>query len=175
MKGKLLTIVFLAVVAAGAVWFFVNKGDGTSTVDLGDLTQEHSEGEPFSGSLKAAVALGIPMKCSYEVNGVKYSGIIKGKQYKGSVKTQDGGDGTVLIKGNCMYTWSNVDKQGIKMCFEEGDQSMWEDSGGSVSEGVVPIGYTCYPTLVSDSEFDLPTGIDFMDFNAPTNIPGMEF
>lgn len=172
MKGKLLIIVFLVIVVAGAAWFFINKGDGAG---IGSLTQKYSESKPFSGGLKAAVELGVSMKCSYEVDGVEYSGVIKGRQYKGKVKMQDGKEGNVLMKENCMYTWSDLASQGVKICFEENDQSVWEQSEGTAPEGTAPVNYTCYPALVPDSEFNLPSGVNFMDIGAPMNYPGVNY
>lgn len=169
MKGKKLTTIFIAIiVVAGAAWFFINKGSST---DTGNITQNSSESEPFSGTLKAAVALGVPMKCSYKVNGVEYSGLIKGKQYKGNVKMQDGKEGSVLMKENCMYTWSDVDKQGIKTCFDESEQSIWDQPEGSTTNVSMPTNYTCQPALVTDSEFDLPSDVNFMDLDALMNNP----
>ncbi|MGB6838684.1 MAG: hypothetical protein WBD86_01355 [Microgenomates group bacterium] len=172
VKVKPLIIVFLVIVIAGAAWFFINRGDGAG---IGSLTQKYSESNPFSGGLKAAVELGVPMKCSYEVNGVEYSGVIKGRQYKGKVKMQDGKEGNVLMKENCMYTWSDLDSQGIKSCFEEDDLSMWEQSGETTSEGAAPVDYTCYPALVPDSEFNLPSGVNFVDIDALMNYPDVNY
>ena len=97
LKGKQLIIIALVVVAAGAAWFLLKGGSGT-----GNLTQKISEKSPFTGSLKAAVALGVPMKCTYQANGTEYSGIIKGRQYKGQVVMQDGKEGNIIMKDNCM-------------------------------------------------------------------------
>ncbi|MBU0572795.1 hypothetical protein KKH23_02330 [Patescibacteria group bacterium] len=167
VKGKQLIIIVLVIAAAGGAWFFLKGGNGTS---VGDLTEKVSESSPFSGSLKAAVALGVPMKCSYEVNGVEYSGIIKGKQYKGKVTMQDGKEGNVIMKDNCMYTWSDVDNQGIKTCFDEEEYDMWEQP-----EGSAPIGYTCLPAVVTDAEFNVPSGVNFMDLDAMMENSGIDY
>ncbi len=167
MKGKQLIIIVLVIAAAGGAWFFL-KGSGGA--GLGGLTQKYSESNPFSGSLKAAVALGVPMKCTYEANGAEYSGIIKGSQYKGSVTMQDGQEGTVLMKDDCMYTWSDVDKQGIKTCFDAEELDMWD-----TPEGEVPIDYACYPTVATDAVFSVPTGVTFMDIDALMNDSGFSY
>jgi hypothetical protein len=173
LKGKQLIIIVLVIVAAGAGWFFLKGGSG-----LGG--QKFSEKSPFTGSLKAAVALGVPMKCTYEENGTEYSGIIKGKQYKGTVVMQDGTEGTVIMKDNCIYTWSDVDNQGIKMCNEEEGYDMWEEpeedydvEGQSGEEASVD--YVCYPTVATDAEFNLPSGVNFMDLDAMMNNQGFDY
>lgn len=163
MKGKQLIIIVLVIVVAGIAWFLLKGGIGTG---VGSLTQKVSESTPFSGSLKAAVALGVPMRCTYEENGVEFTGILKGRQYKGSVTMQDGTEGTIIMKDNCMYTWSDVDNQGIKVCYEEDELDIWEQP-----EDSAPIDYVCYPTVATDAEFALPSGVTFMDLDAMMNNP----
>ncbi|MFC1625627.1 hypothetical protein ACFL1Q_01125 [Patescibacteria group bacterium] len=167
MKGKQLIVIILVIAAAGAVWFFL-KGSGGSGVD--SLTQKVSESNPFTGSLKAAVALGVPMKCTYEAGGAKYSGIVKGKMYKGKITMQDGEVGTVIMKDNCMYTWSDKDNQGMKTCFEEETYDLWEQA-----EGSVPGGYTCLPTAVTDAEFDVPAEVNLVDLDAMKGNPSINY
>ena len=164
VKGKQLIIVVLVIAAAGAGWFFLKGGNGAG---VGTLAQKVSDDKPFSGSLKAAVALGVPMKCSYEVNGAEYSGIVKGKQYKGTATMQDGKEGNIIMKDNCMYAWSDADKQVIKTCYDEEEVDMWEQP-----EGEMPIGYVCYPTVATDADFALPSGVEFMDLDAMMESAG---
>jgi len=167
IKGKQLIIIALVVIAAGAGWFYL-KGDASE--GGGNLIQKVSDSKPFSGSLKAAVALGVPMECKYQVNGVEYSGILKGKQYKGKITTQDGKEGNVIMKDNCMYSWSDADKQGIKTCFDEEEYDMWDQSDGSV-----PGGYICTPTVISDAAFNTPSDVEFMDIDAMMENTGIDY
>ncbi len=172
VKGKQLIIIVLVIAVAGGAWYFLKGSDGAG---IGSLTQQVSESQPFSGSLKAAVALGVPLRCTYEADGVEYTGLLKGRQYKGTVLMQDGNEGTVIMKDDCMYTWSDIDNQGIKTCFEEDEVDMWEQSEGSVPEGGEPIDYTCRPAVVTDAEFNLPSGVTFMDIDAMMNYPGVNY
>lgn len=167
LKGKLLIIIALVVVAAGAGWFFLKGGSGAG---VGSLTQKFSEKSPFTGSLKAAVALGVPMKCTYEQNGAEYSGIIKGRQYKGTATMADGKEGNIIMKDNCTYIWSDADNQGMKTCYEESEFDIWEQS-----DEEIPIGYVCYPTVATDAEFNLPSGVTFMDLDALMNNPDFNY
>ena len=167
MKGKQLIIVVLVIAAAGAAWFFLKGGSGAG---VGSLTQKVSDGKPFSGSLKAAVALGVPMKCSYEVNGAEYSGIVKGKQYKGKATMQDGKEGNIIMKDNCMYAWSDEDSQGLKTCYDVEEIDIWEQP-----EGEMPVGYVCYPTVATDADFALPSGVEFMDLEAMMENAGYDY
>jgi hypothetical protein len=167
LKGKLLIIIALVAVAAGAGWFFLKGGSGAG---VGSLTQKFSEKSPFTGSLKAAVALGVPMKCTYEQNGAEYSGIIKGRQYKGTATMPDGKEGNIIMKDNCMYTWSDEDNQGMKVCYEESEFDIWEQS-----DEEMPIGYVCHPTVATDADFNLPSGVTFMDLDALMDNPDFNY
>jgi hypothetical protein len=139
--------------------------EGTSELKA-DIKQEKgfSEGNPFKGSYKAAVALGIPMKCSYQVGGGEYKGVIKGDKFKGQMKNPNGQVGHMIMKDNCMYSWSEEMKdQGIKICDEEMDINAEDNQEEPTEEANMPDNLVCYPTAVSDSEFDLPTDVKFMD------------
>ena len=75
MKKVLPILVIL--IAVGAGFYFLKTKDSSESI-LTDLTEKKSE--LFSGSLKAAIALGVPMKCEYQIGDVKVEGYIKGKQ-----------------------------------------------------------------------------------------------
>ena len=61
------------------------------------------------------------MKCTYKVEGNEYESFIKGENYRGKIKTAEGKTGEVIMKNNCMWTWTVEEAQGIKTCFEESD------------------------------------------------------
>ena len=111
-------------------------------------------------ALKAAIALGIPLKCGYQVGDVEYEGYVKGKQWRGKIQTSDGKTGEVIMKDNCMYSWTEETKMGVKMCFEE---DMWETD--EYQEAAPGIEYHCLPAAVTDAQFNPPSGINFMDIS----------
>ena len=126
--------------------------------------------EVFTGSLKEAAEKGIPLKCAYKQQDNEFEGVLKGKSWHGKMKSKDGQVAEVIIKDNCMWSWNPGDKtnQGAKICFEdknatEGSENtdVWEKS--EVDNPNVK--YTCLPTTASDSEFEPPKEIQFIDLN----------
>ncbi|KKQ95538.1 MAG: hypothetical protein UV74_C0001G0043 [Candidatus Woesebacteria bacterium GW2011_GWB1_43_14] len=164
MNSKIIGVIVIVVVVALAGWFFLKgKGAGPlSTVTEGG----YSDSNPFTGTLKAAVALGIPMKCTYEEGGVEYESVIQGKRFKGSVATE-GETSSIIMLDNCIYSWSKGTTDGIKMCFSEEDTDIW-DANNTESEAPtadLPDNLKCYPTTVGAGEFSLPSEVSFREFN----------
>ena len=161
---KLLPIILILVAVGVVVFIFVNRGSSETSVDV--TPSDSSASDSFSGTLKDAVNLGIAMKCTYTVEGNEYESLIKGENYRGKIKTAEGKTGEVIMKNNCMWTWTEGEVQGMKTCFEESDPEttdMWEQPQGAVGTDIT---YTCLPTTVTDAEFTPPSDIDFMDLDA---------
>lgn len=162
---KILPIVLVLLVAIGiGVFVFLNRKPSGTT---GGVTSQSSpSSDTFSGALKDAVKLGIAMKCTYKVEGNEYEGFIKGKKYRGKIKTAEGKTGEVIIKDNCMWTWTEKETQGMKICFEEtGPEAtnLWEQPQGTVGPN---INYTCLPAAITDAKFTPPANVNFMDLGA---------
>ena len=107
------------------------------------------------------------MKCTYSIEGNEYVGYVKGKSWRGSMKSADGKTSEVIMKDNCMWTWEEGVAQGMTTCFEpvegEEDTDFWE---GTESGGTSPdVNYSCMPAVITDSKFDPPTNVEFMDLN----------
>jgi hypothetical protein len=120
------------------------------------------------GTLKEAVALGVGMKCTYEIEGNKYEGYIKGENYRGKIKTAEGKEGGVIMKGNCMWTWTEGESQGVKICYDETDveteeTDVWEQPQGTVGPDMT---YTCVPAAVTDAQFTPPADVNFLDLES---------
>ena len=110
-------------------------------------------------SLKTAVALGIPLKCSYKIQEFEYEGYIKGKQWRGTMQ-QMGKTTHVILKDNCMYAWSDDSPQGTKICYQE---DIWESEDGQFEQPDME--YICTPAVVGDDKFTPPGSVEFMDLN----------
>lgn len=157
---KILPIIVVLLLIGGGAYFIFGRNQGQS---VGDKIAETTS-DAFSGSLKMAVEKGLPMKCTYEVEGNEYEGIVKGRAWRGKMKSADGQVGEVIIKDNCMWSWSETESkvQGIKMCYDEisAETSLWsgvyEDNG---------ISYRCLPTVVTDADFNPPAEVEFMDLS----------
>lgn len=147
LKKILPIAIIVAVVGGGAYFFLIKKGGGVA-----------SKLQSFT-SLKAAVELGVPMKCSYKVEGAEYEGYIKGKQWRGKMKSADGKFGEVILKDNCMWSWTSEDAQGLTMCFEpeEGEDDVWDQ------QDMTDVEYNCVPTAITDAKFDPPSNIKFLN------------
>jgi hypothetical protein len=144
----------------------------TTTTPAGVVTQQNEE---FNGTLAQAMKLGVPMKCEWsspEGTGESY---VKGDDVY--LKTQvQGRTGFMVRKGDCTYTWSQDQKQGVKFCDLEptaapegtADDNDWvPDSGNYKAEGVDwKVEYKCRPDIFSGDRFELPAGVEFLDMAA---------
>lgn len=155
-KNSPLVVVIAIVILALAAYFFLFRNKG------GEITtpSEPSEMTKYT-TLKAAVGAGIPMKCTYSVGGNEYEGFVKGKMWRGKIKSAEGKISEVIMKDNCMWTWSSEQTEGFKACFDEteADANMWDQ------DTVANIEYNCGPTAITESKFDPPEGIEFMDYS----------
>jgi len=166
---SLIIVVSLAVLLSGCSLLQGQKAATSESADGQGIGQ--SQG-PFAGSLQAAVKLGVPMKCTYKVADTEVEGWIKGKKYRGKIKNQQGQTAEVVMKDDCMWTWSEGENQGVKMCFdfEEGkdmwDPDAWKMEGEEYQDVTPPdVEYRCAPTVVSDAKFNPPSDVQFMDLD----------
>jgi hypothetical protein len=176
MKKLLPVILILAVVGIGAL-LFIGRSRGTTTTpsDSETDTAESPKSDTFVGSLKEAVARGVGMKCTYQVEGNDYEGYIKGKNYRGKIKAAEGDVGEVIIKDDCMWTWAEDENEGIKTCFEDAEieteeADIWEQPQGAVSPDIE---YRCVPYAVSEAQFTPPQDVEFIDLE--TMLEGLGF
>ena len=156
-----IVIVVLVVLGLGGWWFLARKDAGVTTTMPGGIEKEAGEeGESFTGKLKQAIALGVPMKCTYTQGDFTGTGFVKGRKYYGEVSAQ-GKKNYIIMKDNCMWSWTEEQSQGVKMCFEDDIFEEFEQEG----QGQVPTEaeYHCLPSVFSESKFNPPANINFMD------------
>lgn len=170
---KYLPIILVVVVIGVAGFFLMNRGSGKINVD--ETPSGNKEGETFIGSLTDAIKLGVAMKCTYEVEGNEYEGYVKGTSYRGKMTTAEGKVAEVIVKDNCMWSWDEVQKQGMKTCFEMTEEEIeeggiWDQSGAASAD----INFKCVPTAVTDAQFTPPTDIQFMDLDSMMENFGVE-
>lgn len=169
----IIIVVAVVILGAGAYLVLGNRSVNAPSDDTSSSSTTSSEeetvAEKFTGTLKEAVALGVGMKCTYNVEGNEYAGYVKGENYRGSMKNVEGQVGEVIVKDNCMWTWSEDQVQGVKMCFEETEAaetesvSIWDrEEVGAAAE----VAYSCMPYAVSDSQFTPPSDVQFMDMES---------
>lgn len=155
-----IVIVVLVVLGIGGWWFLGRKDAGVTSIPGGIKKEAGEESKAFTGKLKQAIALGVPMKCTYTQGDFTGTGFVKGRKYYGEVSSQ-GRKGYVIMKDNCMWSWTEEQNQGVKMCFEDDIFEEFEQEG----QGQVPIEaeYRCLPSVFSESKFNPPANINFMD------------
>ncbi len=168
---KYLPILTIAIVVLVFVGIILNKKriPSNPVQQAVENIAENTE-EMLIGSIKEMAEKGIPLKCTYKQGENEFEGVLKGKAWHGKMKTSDGQVAEVIVKDNCMWSWNSADKlkQGAKICFEEKEattggekQDVWEQSQIDNPD----IKYTCFPTTVSDSDFEPPKEIQFIDLN----------
>jgi hypothetical protein len=157
------------------------------TGEAGTVQQQEQAGEEgFTGKLKDVIARNIPMKCTWSVGDFSATGYVKGEKFYSEVM-QKGKQGYMIMKDNCMWTWSKDEAQGVKMCFEpEEGEDVWEMEDVEGMEGAGPppdVNLKCVPAVISDSKFVPPSNINFMDMSEmmkgmgqpgqlPSQLPG---
>lgn len=155
--------------------------DNNSATTTPSEAQEESATSSFS--LRDLIAKNIPQKCTWvsNVDGSEFKGtiIVSGKKFKQETNVkQDGFDyiGHSVSDGTYLYTWqenSNKDSPdiAIKMKLDSMDEELGADSSSerpSDSETVdldQEYQYNCTPTVVSDSDFQPPKDIEFVDYS----------
>ncbi len=176
MKKIIPIIIAVVVVGAGVVsWFyFGGKTAKESGKQEAGQQEEVKEGESFSGKLKDMVMRNVPLKCTYsDGEGNSGVGYVKNKKYYGEITTKDG-TAYVVMADNCMWSWADKEDQGVKMCFdvEEGEDLWgdWENMDEEARLNTPQGSYSCRPATVSDSLFNPPQNIKFMDMNELMNF-----
>ena len=151
----------MLLIGGGAYLIFSQGSDDTPSETASTAEEDTS----FSGTLKEAVARGVGMRCSYSIEGNEYEGYVKGQNYRGEVKDAEGRVGGVIIKDNCVWSWVEGESEGMKVCYEQDDETdIWEDTFEGAAESNLV--YHCTPTVVSDTQFDPPADINFLDLNS---------
>jgi hypothetical protein len=172
MKKSLPIVIGAVVLVVGALAYtFLSKSDqkGIQNGTNEATTMENTtSSDTFTGTLKEAISRGVAMKCTYQVEGSEYEGYVKGNNYRGKVQTAEGETGEVIVKDNCMWSWSENQAQGVKTCIQETDaedesEDIWDQPDSSVDTSV---NYRCVPATVTDAMFTPPTNIEFMDVDA---------
>ncbi|MEA3355590.1 MAG: hypothetical protein U9Q63_03865 [Patescibacteria group bacterium] len=133
--------------------------DKSMTKTVGDKVKEKTKSYTYK-SLKTAVKLGIPLKCTYQVGQMEYEGYLKGESWRGTMQ-QSGKTTNIIMKDNCMYMWANDNPNGSKMCFEE---DIWEAEDAQFEQPNME--YICSPAIFGDDKFTPPSSIKFMDLSS---------
>lgn len=173
---KILPVIVVVIVLGLVSLLYLNRNRQTISNNSEEIeNNQETVTEKFTGSLKEAISMGVGMKCTYEVDGVNYEGYVKGKNYSGQLKTADGQTGNVIVKDDCVWSWSSEQDQGVKICYEPEDvetdsESVW-DQKDVVDQDVI---YNCTTATVPDSEFTPPATVNFIDTDDMMKQYGMQ-
>lgn len=145
--------------------------------------ESNTSQEVFTGGLKAAMALGVPMTCSVtDADGTSITTFVKGDQYYAETNS-NGLEGRIIVKDNCTWTWQPGMNQGFTGCFDpqeihDTNETSSEDSLDRIPEDV---DYQCRPAVIGDDKFTPPSDVAFTDFSQmmskeiPTEVmPGLQ-
>ncbi|MEA2020642.1 MAG: hypothetical protein U9M98_02895 [Patescibacteria group bacterium] len=173
MKKILLILVPVLVVAGVGAWYFLGRSGGQPVTVRGPSSQSEraQESKTYTGTLQKMVGLGMSLKCTWEAEGNSGTSWVKGDQTYTEVNAE-GQVAKVIAKDDCMWSWSEGQAKGIKMCYDTSEAMYAEgesDTGdGSTSEvgAVKPptdVQYNCRPATVSAGKFNPPSNVEFMD------------
>jgi hypothetical protein len=167
---KVLPVLVLGVVGmvfVGAYLLYSSKkGTAVGVEKTGEVNKEQQE-EGFVGKLSDVFNRGVSVSCTYEDEAGK--GSLWAKEDKAYMEqvSADGKEGYFLVRDNCTYIWGDeMNGQGMKVCYtpEEGEESAtWGYEEGSEQAAWTGYQYNCKPEVVSESKFDIPTNITFLD------------
>ncbi|MDD5481326.1 MAG: hypothetical protein PHR64_00030 [Candidatus Shapirobacteria bacterium] len=166
MKKSIILILAAGVFAtAGLFWAITKQNSAVVTVDEGKKPAAVSQPqeETLIGTLRDIIAKEVPMRCVYEVDGVEYEGLVKGKNYRGKV-SQDGQVTEIIVTGGQVYLWQEGKVQGMKMAFDI-ESAEEEDNENVTAFAGLDIEYRCLPVVVTDDQFSPPEEVDFFDLD----------
>jgi len=158
MKKIIPILIIVIIVAGGIGWVIMKRNQAPVSQTTGEESSNQKKTKEFNGSLKAAIALGVPMKCTWKTGDFSNTGYIKGKKYYGEIN-QGGQKMRIIIKDNCMWSWELNSPQGIKNCFDN-EETLWEKQESQENNNNVH----CVPTAISDSKFNPPANVKFLTY-----------
>jgi len=172
VKKNLPLIIVGAVVLVGlgiGGWMFLGKGkqEAPAPAEVEEETAPAEEEKGFTGKLKDALTLGQSMKCTWKQDEDNFAtSYIKDSKIRTEV-TQAGTKMHSIMADDCNYSWEEGKTQGLKICFEpeEEEEEAEEVAPEEATVETPDYEYNCSPAVVSDSMFNPPTSINFMDMS----------
>jgi len=167
-------LIFLGTSRRGFLAGHQEKGEPSLVEEGGVSPEEASQGgggaapqeKSFTGKIADALKLGQAMKCTWSEGGITAVSYIKGGKYRSEV-TSDGEKINYLYRDDCVYLWGEGEAQGIKWCGVSAEGGAPGSEGGAFG-AELGYDYSCLPAVVSDSLFELPQGVSFVDTGSLT-------
>jgi hypothetical protein len=168
--SKILYIVIGLAVVGGGAWWALSGGTTQSAENPNTETATSSDSpETFSGNFQALLSRSGSHKCemSTTTNGVTTSGVIyvSNGNVRGDFSSVVPQYGTIashmISKDGFVYTWTSMSSQGFK--FPMSVDGAVNTSGNTQADALLKANYSysCTPTTVASSQFELPANIKF--------------
>jgi hypothetical protein len=178
-KALPLILIGAVVLAAGAYFLSQNNQTMPETAEPEQQEQQMSEEQEqtndqssITGNLKKILGMGRSLKCSWSSGDASGTTWVKNGMFYNEVSAE-GNQARTIFKDDCMWSWQEGKEQGVKMCYspEEAEEIIsgqseetQENTGMDTDESVpADVNYNCQPATVSDSRFEPPADIQFLD------------
>lgn len=177
MKKKIgfLGVILLAVLAFSGC----GKKEATLSEQEGALipkeAQTEQEADSIIGSVRDAMALGSEMKCTYTLEqedgtAIESEVFVSGKKYK-TVSEINGQKMYALFDGEAVYTWTEGQKQGMKIredCYADfqsvdSEQQTAENEEAETPEDAFNNAFNVHCEKSGGEDFSLPEEVEFAD------------
>lgn len=190
MQNKIIVFVLIAVLAAGATWWFASPKPAGLVRDIFPATEDQpvdgqsitDVGTDFNGTLGDLLDVNNPVKCvtEFDLGGETQKQTVYSDGQNLRMETLMDAEGMksnvyAVIKDGWQYAWfeSNMPDlpvMGTKIKFDNIDITAPESpvqEGEAVDMSKV-MKFSCEPWVVDSSMFVLPAGVEFNDITAQT-------
>ena len=181
---KLIPVIVILLLALGVGFFvFSNK---TKTSQPGVVSQNQQSGGKGNiiTSIRDAMMKSMSLKCEYpDEKGNTVTTYVKGENVRimGFASEQNAGQGHILMRDKKMYMWDETKKQGtvidLNVEVTPGAETNTEqaDQKEETIEELEKYKDYCKTEVVADSLFEVPSGIEFVDFAKQMKDAGVDF
>lgn len=175
---KNVVLIIGGLILFGVVAFFVfgKKSANPLPVSTSQAsTQSANQTQP--ASLKEILAAGIAQTCTFSSDTTQGTVAVSGGKVRGDFNTTVDGKVTqshMIVDGTTSYIWTDGQTTGFKMAFNPETSAQPAASGAAPAGGLNAnqnMNYSCNPGVADSSIFNLPAGINFMEFAIPTVLP----
>ncbi len=178
-------IIVLLLAGGGGYYYMTQRASTTGAREVSDQTATEEQETTGMMSLKDIMALGRSQRCTFEYSSPdtgKTSGTsyISGKNVRTDFTITDQENNTteggMIMVDSTMYTWTTVDKKGVKMTItesleasidEEVQNTEWENEYVNPDE---KLDYKCSGWNEDPSVFAPPSDIEFMDLSEQMKV-----
>lgn len=178
--NKKIVIAVILVLFLGAGGFILlsgRRGSQPTSNQPGQAAQS-TETSGSSTSLKDLLAKGVAQTCTFSNDVSSGTVAISGGKVRGDFDVTIEGKVTkshMIVDGNTSYIWMDGQTSGFKATFDAEDSKDTPSTPDTAQKGNIDanesLNYNCKPGIINASAFNLPTGVNFMEFSVPTGMP----